>query len=136
MDKDIKESINSIPEILEQIERTNMPKEQLDIIEESLAMMSVMQNTSDSVVARKINDKHIDKYLDDSAENMRLAYKDRTQNRIMLVIIIFIITVLIGFVIYIFKDYPNAIEKIIFALTGLISGGLGGYGLGKTKRDE
>jgi len=136
VEKDIKEPMNSIPEIIEQIERTNMPKEQMEIIEESLTMMSVMQNTSDSVVARKINDKHIEKYLDDSAENMRLAYKDRTQNRIMLVIIIAIITVLIGFVIYIFKDYPDAIEKIIFALTGLISGGLGGYGLGKTKRDE
>ena len=127
---------DSIPQIMENIENSkDIPKEQIAIIEESLTMMSVIQNSSDSLMAKKITDKHIEKYLEDSGENMRLSYKDNTQHRIFLVAIIIVMTILIGFIIYTFKDSPDVIEKIILAAGGLISGGIGGYGLGKSKRD-
>lgn len=34
------------------------------------------------------------------------------------------------------KDTPDVMEKIIYTAGGLIAGALGGYGFGKTKKDE
>lgn len=137
MNNSKKEQTDSIPEIIENIENgKEIPKEQVAFIEESLTMMSFMQNSSEAIMAKKITDKHIDKYLEDSGENMRLSYKDNSQNRIFVSIIIIVATLLIAFIVYTFKDSPEVIEKIMFAAAGLISGGFGGYGLEKSKRGE
>ena len=134
MDKN--QQVDSIPQIIESIENsTDIPKEQISIIEESLTMMSFMQNSSDSLIAKKITDKHIEKYLEDSGENMRLSYEDSKQSRYFIIIIISIMTVLVAFIVYTFRNSPEVIEKIILAAGGFITGGFGGYGFGKSKRD-
>lgn len=127
----VKESeMVNIQEILEQI-----PEEQRELIEHSLTMTAFMQNSSESTVSKKINEEHISTYLKDSGENMRLSHKSQTQNRIFAFLIAVLLVAFFCFIILVFKNNPDVVEKIIFTAGGAIVGGLGGFGFGKSKSE-
>jgi len=39
-------------------------------------------------------------------------------------------------VLFLYRDQPDMVEKILYAVGGLTAGLFGGYGYGKTKRAE
>lgn len=123
----------AIPEIIENITNTKeIPKEQLGIIEESLTMMSVMQNNAESMIAKKINDKHIDTFLENQKKQMELEYEDNNQQRKFLTVFLIVIAIVFIFVIWLFKDSPTVIGTIIVA----IGSSFGGYGIGKNQKNK
>jgi hypothetical protein len=46
------------------------------------------------------------------------------------------IMIALGFVIVQLKNTPDVMEKIIFAIGGVTTGALGGYGFGRSKKNE
>ena len=51
-------------------------------------------------------------------------------------VILLIVVAFIIILISMLKDKPDIMEKVLYASGGLIAGALGGYGFGKSKRDE
>jgi hypothetical membrane protein len=50
---------------------------------------------------------------------------------LVLVIVGLIVTILV-----LFRNKPEMVEKILYAVGGLLAGAVGGYGYGKSKRSE
>ena len=121
----------SFQEVLEHI-----PVEQREFIEQSLSIATCFQNSPESAVSKKINEEHISTFLKDSGDNMRLTHKGQTQNRILTFAIAFLLVFFFCFIIWVFKNYPDVVEKLIFTAGGVIVGGLGGFGFGKFQHRE
>ena len=110
-----------------------LPDEQREIIEQSLTIASFMQNSPESSISKKINEEHISTYLKDSGDNMRKSYQAQTQNRILAFGIVLVLSFLVCFIIFVFKEKPDFVEKIIYTSGGAVLGALGGFGFGKSK---
>jgi len=122
------ESIQEINEILEQL-----PEDKMEIFQRSLTMTAFMQNDPETAISKKITEEHITKYLNDSGDNMRLSYKDRNHSRIFNIVIILFVLLFISFIIIVFRNKPEIVEKIIYAAGGFFAGGIGGFGYAKSK---
>lgn len=114
-----------------------LPEEQQLIVR---AMMTSFQmtgmNNPESNLAKQWRPEHIQSYLDGAREDMQNAYKDRQQNRWFMLAIVVLALFMIAFIILTLKDTPDVMEKILYAVGGLVTGLVGGYGFGKTKKDE
>ena len=44
--------------------------------------------------------------------------------------------VFIVVLVFLLSDKPDVLEKVLYTLGGLIVGAFGGYGFGKTKKDD
>ena len=122
------DKVKQFTEILE-----NIPEDQKEFVEQSMMMATFMQNAPESAISKKLTEEHISTYLKVSGEDMRLSHKGETQNRILLFAIILIMAVLFCFVVLIFRDSPDVLEKILFTSGGVIIGAIGGFGFGKSR---
>jgi hypothetical protein len=126
------------PELNEALQ--NIPEEKRNIIireyhSVTMGMMRSEKTTEESIIS-KMTSKNMDTYMKDAGDNMRLTHKGKTQNRVFLFGLALIITILFIVVIVIFRDNPEFIEKIIMPAGGVLAGFAGGFGFGKSKRDE
>lgn len=126
-DGDIPEHITKLlndvpPEDRKHIERTLI---------QSFGMVGHM--SPESAIMKKITSDHITKYLDASGENMKLGFKDRTQNRIYTSFLIIISLIFFVVLIYALKDNPSLLQNIIYSVVGLVAGAFGGYGYSQHK---
>ena len=85
---------------------------------------------------KKINDEHITTYLESAKEEMEMSYKERGQNKFFIAGVLLSTMIFIVVIILILKDVPDVMEKVLYALIGLVTGILGGYGIGKNKSDS
>lgn len=83
----------------------------------------------------KMTPEHITAYLEGSELDMRLAHKGNTEKRWFMLAVIAIIAILFGFIVVIFKDNPDVVEKILFTTGGVIVGAMGGFGYAKVKSE-
>jgi len=128
-----------------------MADEKLDVLDEmpkqvqfmQRTMMAIMERTSESSVANKITEKHIEQMLDiqrSGVDNQRLGMelqvKDNDRNRLLALAVVLAILALAALVLILYKDQPDMVQKIIIPAITFIAGAGGGYGLGKSKRAE
>ncbi len=90
----------------------------------------------ENTISKKITEQHISQFLEDSRVQMKEDYKEKRESKIFSGIVLILILVFIIVVILLLKDNPEVMEKVLYSLVGLLAGALGGYGYGKTKKDE
>lgn len=90
----------------------------------------------ENTVSKKITENHISEFLDGSKQQMMEQYKEEHENKIFKGIVLTLILVFIIAIIVLLRNTPEVMEKVLYTLGGLLSGALGGYGYGKSKRDD
>lgn len=121
--KEIDEALNSIPD-----------KEQAKVVRSIMSMQfGAISATPENAISKKITSEHITQYLTDSSKAMQESFKERRDDKIFKGVALFITLVFVVILIILLKDNPNVMEKIIYAIGGLVAGCLGGYGYGYRK---
>ena len=129
--KERPEIIGGIPE--------DAPPEVRRILErsyESITMMSGMMGPRESAVEKQVRPEHIPQFIGLKEKEAELAHKDSKSNRYFQLAIVLVIAVLVGLVLFLYRDQPEMVQKIIIPAITFIAGAGGGYGLGKSKRSE
>lgn len=145
----MEEQNNEIKDIKSQEVEEMLPEELSDALEEmppevrkhvEKFMISSVQMGGivrpENAVSKKITEKHISEFLDGSRQQMLEQYKEEHENKIFKGIVLVIVLAFIIAIIVLLKSTPEVMEKVLYAIVGLLSGALGGYGYGKSKRDE
>lgn len=91
---------------------------------------------SDMAIAEKLTPEHITQVLEGSREQMRNEFAEKKSKRRYSIIYLALAMIFVLAVILILKDSPDVMENVIYALGGLLTGGLGGYGIGTRKKDD
>ena len=74
--------------------------------------------------------------LDTDAKAMEHSFKDKAQLRIFYGVMAVLVAIVLLLLVQLLKDNPEAMEKILtIVLTALVSGS-GGYGLGKSRKND
>jgi hypothetical protein len=114
-----------------------LPPEQRTLVRTMIASFQVTgRSAPESAIARQFRPEHIQTYLNGAQESMRREYRDKQGNRILIAFVLTAILAALGFVIVQLKNTPDVMEKIIFAIGGVTTGALGGYGFGRGKKNE
>jgi len=130
---------NALPE--------EIPTEVKRVVQQQFSMMMGMTGTQEPSVAKKINEQHIDKMLDNDKLAMEHEARDREQSRLfedkerirkfwLTIIIAFISLFVFGFVVVLFKDNKDILIPVLTLLFGSGLGFGGGYGIGKSKKGD
>ena len=100
--------------------------------------MQMMGTTGpqESSVAKKITEEHITKMLALEEKGMETQYKENNSNRIFMIVIAVLLIGLVVTILVLFRDKTDMVEKILYAVGGLMAGFGGGYGFSKSKRSE
>ncbi len=132
-----KEEESIIDPEVEAVLETIPPKER-KVIEQHMFSMVQMRGVAspETAVMKKITEEHISKYLDGAELEMKNSYTEKFQKKVftfltMLFAMIFFIVIII-----LLKDKPDIMEKVLYAVGGVIAGAFGGYGLGKNHNGE
>ena len=100
----------------------------------SVQMGGIMR--PENAISKKITEKHITEFLDGSRQQMKEEYKERHESKIFKCVILIIMLIFIIAVIVLLKETPQIMEMVLYTLAGVFGGALGGYGYGKTRRDD
>lgn len=116
----------------------NIPKEERHEVKKMIGLSMQMGRTisPEMELMRKMTPEHVTEFLEAQKEEMQNQFKENRENKIFLVAILLIVMAFIVILIYLLKDKPDIMEKVLYTLGGLITGLFGGYGFGRTKRDE
>jgi hypothetical protein len=119
----------------------NVPEEKRKLIINKMSHSFTMgmmrsEKSAEEILVSKMTSENIDTYLKNRDKETECSFKDRCQNRRFVIAIVVIAAILFAVVIFVFQDSPELVERIIFAIGGAIVGFAGGFGFGKTKRDE
>lgn len=132
------ESTDEIENIQEILSRKDIPDElKVDSIMRVLSVQ--MQGgvvSSENMIAKKIDGEHITQFLEGSKSNMENSYREKKHRKILIFAVLLLTMVFVVIVILLLRDKPDTMEKVIYSLGGLAAGALGGYGFGKSKRDD
>ena len=96
----------------------------------------VSRISPEAQIMKKVTPEHITTMLQTQENAMQNTFKENREKRISGLIAGALLAGFLIFVIVFLKDNPTLMEKIIIAAGGLVAGAAGGYGYGKTKRDE
>lgn len=126
IDPEVEAALESVP-----------PKERSVIKQHMISMVQMRSVTSPEVaVMKKITEEHISKYLDGAELDMKNSYAEKFHNKVFIFLTMIIAMVFFIVIIILLKDKPDVMEKILYAVGGVIAGAFGGYGLGKKQHDE
>ena len=101
------------------------------LLQHQMSQMSIIEQNP---VADKISEEHISDYLAGSKENMKLSYEDKKQTRNFMLIVMLMGLLSLIIVVFILKQMPETLDKVITAVISGLSGALGGYGIGKKQQ--
>ena len=85
---------------------------------------------------KKMTSQNIETFLDGQKSAMEYQFKESRDNKIFIGIVVFLFMVFIVVLVFLLCDKPDVLEKVLYTLGGLIVGAFGGYGFGKTKKDD
>ena len=126
-----KEDQEAFEELLE-----SLPKEEKHKVIQMMSMQVRGVFSPQNEIMKKFTSDHITEFIETQNKVIDYTFKDNRENRIFSILILIIVAVFILAVIMLLKDKPDIMEKVLYAVGGLIAGIVGGYGYGKTKRDE
>lgn len=139
---------NGIPEDSTGIANPNINEEELDeileevperhrkTIEKFMIASSVQMRgmvSPENAIMEKVSEEHITEYLKGAREEMQNSFSEKKQNKIFIFFTLLASFAFFCVIIILLKDNPEVMEKIIYALIGLVAGAFGGYGVGKNK---
>lgn len=116
----------------------NVPKEGRHEVKKMIGMSMQMGGiiSPQMELMKKMTPEHVSEFLDTQKKTMQNQFKENRENKIFLFSVLTIVLIFIVVLIVLLKDKPEIMEKVLYALGGLITGILGGYGLGKSKSNE
>lgn len=85
---------------------------------------------------KKMTPEHVSEFLIGQREALNNEFKESRENKIFAGFVLVVIMIFIVIIVVLLKENPEIMEKVLYTLGGLITGLLGGYGFGKTKRNE
>ena len=102
----------------------------------TMQMGKVMSASPEMELMKKMTSQNIETFLNGQKDAMAYQFKEARENKIFLGIMVLLFMVFIVVLINILSDKPDILEKVLYTMGGLIVGAFGGYGFGKTKKDE
>ena len=124
---EIEEALESVPpEHRKVIERM--------IISSSVQMRSIV--SPETAVMKKITTEHISQYLNGAEQEMKNSYAEKFHKKVFTFLSMIVAMIFFVIIIILLKEIPDVMEKVIYAVGGVIAGAFGGYGLGKNQRDD
>lgn len=117
----------------------NIPAKDRRVIEQHMFSMIQMRSSVSSpetAVMKKITEEHISKYLDGAELEMKNSYAEKLQKKVFTFLTMLIAMIFFIVIIVLLKDKPDIMEKVLYAVGGVIAGAFGGYGLGKKQSNE
>lgn len=114
----------------------NLPPSQQNMVRMSMTMAKFMEASPENSISDKINEGHISKYLESAEKNMENTFKDKNRHRIFLFGVFALSLFAVIIISNIFKENPDMVEKILYGAGGLVAGALGGFGYGRSKKDD
>lgn len=102
----------------------------------TMQMGRVMSASPEMELMKKMTPKHIEMFLDGQKEAMTYQFKAERESKIFLGIMVLLFMIFIVILVTLLIDKPDILEKVLYTMGGLIVGAFGGYGFGKTKRDD
>lgn len=85
---------------------------------------------------KKMTSEHVTAFLEGQREANNNQFKESRESKILAASLAFMVMIFIIVLIVLLRDKPDILEKILYTSGGLIAGAAGGYGFGKTKKDE
>ena len=85
---------------------------------------------------KKMTPEHVATFLESQREATHFQFQEKRDNKIFSVIVLCAVMVFVPVIIVLLKDKPEVMEKVLYAAGGLVAGCIGGYGYGKTKKDD
>ena len=98
----------------------------------SMQMGRVMSASPEMELMKKMTSQNIDTFL----EGQKAEFKESRENKIFLGIVVLLFMIFIIVLVFLLGDKPDILEKVLYTIGGLIVGAFGGYGFGKTKRND
>lgn len=134
-DNDINQE-NQLPdEISEMLEGVPEPKRQ-NLVRVMEAQFSMISRVSPEIeISKKITGDHITTMLQNQNKAMDLQHKDQWQRMLFYGFIVLILLIAVFGIIFLLKDIPEIMERVLTVLVTAIISGLGGYGIGSRKRN-
>lgn len=122
-----------IEEILEEI-----PQEARHEVKKMIGMSMQMGGviSPQMELMKKMTPEHVSEFLIGQREALNNEFKESRENKIFAGFVLVVIMIFIVIIVVLLKENPEIMEKVLYTLGGLITGLLGGYGFGKTKRNE
>ena len=102
----------------------------------TMQMGRVMSASPEMELMKKMTPKHIEMFLDGQKEAMTYQFKAERESKIFLGIMVLLFMIFIVILVTLLIDKPDILEKVLYTMGCLIVGAFGGYGFGKTKRDD
>ncbi len=132
---------NSIPmDITDGIEEIldDIPEEKRKIVEQTMiaGISMISQNSPDTAIAKKITSEHIDKFFDMQEKGMDYQYKDTKSKRIFISVLVIIVLIVLIVLVVLLKNNTDVLIQLVTPIISLVVGAFGGYGYGKSKRDD
>lgn len=124
---------SELEEVLESVPPEHRKMIEKMIISSSVQMRSIVSPETD--VMKKLTPEHISKYLDGAELEMKNSYTEKFHKKVFSILSMTIIMIFLIVIIILLKDNPDIMEKVIYAVGGVIAGAFGGYGFGKNKND-
>lgn len=131
--EDLKNAPDNIEEILEEIP-VEERREVVKMVRMTMQMGKVM--SPESGLIDKMTSEHITTYLEGQKEAMKNQFKENKENKFFALITLIVVLVFVVILVILLKETPDVMEKVIYTLGGLVTGALGGYGIGKAKKDD
>lgn len=124
--------INDVIEKIPEEDRHEVKK----MMSMTMQMGKVMSASPEMELMKKMTSQNIETFLNGQKDAVTYQFKESRENKIFLGIMVLLFMVFIVVLIKILSDKPDILEKVLYTMGGLIVGAFGGYGFGKTKKDE
>lgn len=90
---------------------------------------------SPNPLMKKVNEQHIDKILENKAQETRLEFQKHKHNSYFAIILVSILLAFLVFCIVFLQNNPELLKMLISGILGLVAGAIGGYGIGRSRKD-
>ena len=132
-DEEFDELPGEMREILEGI-----PKEARHGVKQMIGMSMQMGGviSPQLELMKKMTTENVTEFLQGQREANNNQFKESRDNKIFLAFIVVVVLVFVTVLVILLKGNPDILEKVLYTLGGLVAGLLGGYGYGKTKKED
>lgn len=130
---EIEDSPRELDEILEDV-----PKEVRHEVKRMVAMSMQMGGviSPQLELMKKMTTENVTEFLQGQREATNNEFRESRDNKIFLSFALVVILIFVIVLVILLKGNPDMLEKVLYTLGGLVAGLFGGYGYGKSKRDN
>ena len=135
--KDIDDEADDLPKEFSEI-LEDMPKEARHEVRKMVGMSMQMGGiiSPQLELMKKMTSENVTEFLQGQRESANNQFKESRDHKILLAFTLVISFLFITVLVILLKENPDILEKVLYTLGGLVTGLLGGYGYGKSKREE